>query len=481
MSPSEAHQRGSSSRRLRALATAVVPTAAGDEPDGGPGPDALPTYRNPSLVVHDVPGTQGGQGSGSTLGGWMMPDVRRAHFRMPQFGHQNINMRATNVLELTAAPDERIAALEKVAAATTHECFCGMVVLRGSEIVFESYHEDFDGDTAHSMQSITKSTVNLIVGKLVEEGKLSLDARVKDIIPECGSGYADATLQNVMDMSVKNMFLEGYADDYNDASVATGYSRQEIGLGWRLPPLGEERRIGMREFVAAIEAPKTEEAGTSGYKSPNNDLMAWVAEKVSGKSIAAHLQVRLDSIRSALPDSRCLFSLASTYHICMHRARTHSPTSPNINTAVCTQDIVEAAGLEGSMHCACDVDWVPILSGGGFMTTRDLARYGQLFCRRGAGVDGSVVGSGAFLDETRNPPLSMQDVFEGGAVKVAGWYHNQMQSNGKYVGHGGFGGQWLAADEASGCSVSFYSVFNANGGVDVNTQEMSEEIFQLFR
>ena len=37
-------------------------------------------------------------------------------------------------------------------------------------------------------------------------------------------------------------------------------------------------------------------------------------------------------------------------------------------------------------------------------------------------------------------------------------YHNAMQSNGSWVGHGGFGGQWMAADQDSGCSLAFYSV-----------------------
>jgi len=30
------------------------------------------------------------------------------------------------------------------------------------------------------------------------------------------------------------------------------------------------------------------------------------------------------------------------------------------------QEIVEAAGLEQSFHCACDKDFVPITSGGGY-------------------------------------------------------------------------------------------------------------------
>jgi hypothetical protein len=39
----------------------------------------------------------------------------------------------------------------------------------------------------------------------------------------------------------------------------------------------------------------------------------------------------------------------------------------------------------------------------------------------------------------------------------------------------------MAADEESGCSVAFFSVFNERGGIGVNLQEMSEEIFHIFR
>ena len=83
---------------------------------------------------------------------------------------------------------------------------------------------------------------------------------------------------------------------------------------------------------------------------------------------------------------------------------------------------------------------MPITSGGGFMCTRDLARYGQLFCRRGVGIDGSLVGSGAFLDQTRRPPQASKadlEINTGVLSNPGGWYHNAMQSNGKYVGHGG--------------------------------------------
>eukprot|EP01051_Picozoa_sp_SAG22_P002299 SAG22_NODE_101_length_20519_cov_15.588002_15_plen_106_part_00 len=42
---------------------------------------------------------------------------------------------------------------------------------------------------------------------------------------------------------------------------------------------------------------------------------------------------------------------------------------------------IDAAGLEAAFTCSCDCDMFPVLSGGGFMTARDLARYGLLFAR----------------------------------------------------------------------------------------------------
>ena len=285
----------SATGRLRAHATALH--CRGRAVDTAAAP-TLPTHPNPSLVVH--------KWGNSTLGGWMMPDVRRKHFRTPEFGHQNINMRSSSVLELALAPDDRISAMARVRDSTSHECFCGMVVLRNNEVLFERYHDDFCAETPHSMQSITKTTLNLMVGKLLDEGRLSLDTLVKEVVPEMDSGYADAPLQRVLDMTVSNMFKEGYGDDYWDRSVSAGYARQEIGLGWRLPPPGEQR-LGMRAFISAIK--RGDERRTSGYKSPNNDLMAWVVERVSGRGIASHLQ-----------------------------------------------DIIEATGIEGSFHCACDVD-----------------------------------------------------------------------------------------------------------------------------
>jgi CubicO group peptidase (beta-lactamase class C family) len=45
-------------------------------------------------------------------------------------------------------------------------------------------------------------------------------------------------------------------------------------------------------------------------------------------------------------------------------------------------EIVAEAGLEATFHISADCEGVPVLSGGGMMTARDLARYGLLIARR---------------------------------------------------------------------------------------------------
>jgi CubicO group peptidase (beta-lactamase class C family) len=158
---------------------------------------------------------------------------------------------------------------------------------------------------------------------------LSLEAPVKSIVPEVSSGYAEATVQQVLDMVVTNNFSEGYDDNaYSPeppAGSKMGYSRQEISMGWRLAPIGEARPRTMQDFISRIEL--TEDSD-SGYKSTNNDLLGWIAEKVTGQSLRELLSA-----------------------------------------------VVAGAGLEGSFHCGCDASFFPICSGAGFMTARDLCRY----------------------------------------------------------------------------------------------------------
>jgi CubicO group peptidase (beta-lactamase class C family) len=363
--------------------------------------------RNPHLEV-----------DADNLGFWNRPENRRWGFRNLHWLHRHgLSLRARHVLPLLTRIDRTIGDLPEVRRLTQTTMFCGMVVAQGREVLFEKYAPDFGPDMPHSMQSITKTHLNLIYGRLVAEGKVDLDEPVERYIPQIGSGYRGATLQQVLDMNVTNNFDEDYAAPYDPwptGGARMGYGQEEVAMNWRLPPPGHSG-IGVRQLAVELLADGTDNPrNITHYKSANTDLAGWIAENQSGRDLKEHLV-----------------------------------------------EIVEAAGLENTFHISLDRDFVPVLSGGGLMTTRDMARYGLLFARRGMGVDGKVVGDAAFIETTRN---DRGTYLEG--PREGQRYSNQMFTNGTWIGHGGYGGQFLMADPDKEAAVAFFSVLETSHAQD---------------
>jgi len=120
--------------------------------------------------------------------------------------------------------------------------------------------------------------------------------------------------------------------------------------------------------------------------------------------------------------------------------------------------IADAAGIEGALHLITDRTGFAFANGGICMTARDLARYGLLIARSGLGVDGHGVGSEAFVSRTLAGGVPMP------APRGHLRYSNQTNTNGRWLGHGGYGGQYLLVDMESGTVGCFLSVLdNASG------------------
>lgn len=366
---------------------------------------------------------------------WNRPDRRRWGFHnLHRLARYGLSLRAENVLPLTKVIDRRIGDMPLVRQLTGSTMFSAMAVVRDQDVLFEKYAPDFGPDCPHSIQSISKTTMHLVCGKLVEDGLLDLDAKVSAYLPEVASGYAEATVQQVLDMNVINNFNEDYADPWQFVDmpgVTVGYGREEIAMSWRLQPPGEAV-FGCRAFAAALVSDDVENTtGMTQYKSPNTDIAGWIAERVSGRSLREHLI-----------------------------------------------DIVEAAGIEGTFHISTDCDGVPVIAGGVSLTARDLARYGGLIARGGRGVNGTMVGSPAFLERTRvergQPRYEDRDDLT---------YHNQLMTNGRWVSHGGYGGQYLLVDPDSRTVMVFFSVLEDEQGYDASYYPdiiaMAEQITQL--
>jgi len=317
--------------------------------------------------------------------------------------------RAGRVLDLRLAADLSIAAREDVRRLTATPWFSAMAVTEGNRLLFEAYAPDFGPDRPHSIMSISKMSTNLILGRLWEEGRLELDRRVGEILADMGPGYAGARLADVLNMNVHN----GYDEDYSDADTTAFL--HEAATGMRLPEGTEPTN---RAFLAGIGmAPGATDTTNPTrhylYKSANTDVLTLVAEAVGGR-----------------PMGHWLAGLA------------------------------DAAGLEGALHVATDRTGMPLLNGGICLTARDLARYGAVFARQGLGADGQPYGSAAFLAATRAGGVAMAP------PRAHLRYSNQTNTNGVWLGHGGYGGQYLVANPDTGRVACFLSVLQDEDGYD---------------
>ena len=359
--------------------------------------DVIRSVPNPQLQVVD--------GNKSY---WTHAAYRRYGWHnLPRVARYGLTFRSARVMQLESRIDDDIAQNEHVRQLTSLPSFSAMVVVRGQQILFERYAADFGQDHPHSIQSITKTTINLIAGRLAEQGILDLALPVSHYVREIGSGYARATLQQVLDMDVVN----SYSEDFSDPRAA--YYQHEEAMGWRLPqdPRHEQTQ---RSFLPTITSDDIENRErTAQYKDANTAVLAWVVERASGRPLRSFLA-----------------------------------------------DIVDGAGLEGTFYITADRDGVPTLEGGGSMTARDLARFFSIFVRRGAGIGGERIGSARFIDVPIGSGVPMP------APNQRICYCNHLMMLGRAVGHGGWGGQYVLGNLDTGRVGVFFSVLENEHAAD---------------
>lgn len=361
--------------------------------------EKIATYPNPDLVANETQRPS-----------WNQPAKRRSGFhnlhRLARYGHR---FRAARIMHLEPQFDLDIALRKDVQQLTSLPCFSGMIVIRGQHILYENYAPDFGRDRAHAIMSISKMSMNLVIGQLVESGKIDLGAPVEQYLPWIGPGYAEASVQDVLNMNVCN----DYSEDYSDPTC--GCFKQDSSTGYRLPADGEQEGT-LKSFIASIGlAPGRRDTrnrtGLCDYKSANTDVLALIAEAVSRRPIASFMA-----------------------------------------------DLADAAGFEGNLDIVADREGFSMTNGGFSLTLRDLARYGALFVRRGRGVDGESFGSASFIGKTLSSGIPF------GAPDERLRYSNMAYTDGRWLGHGGYGGQFLLADLESGIVGAYLSVLEDRDG-----------------
>ena len=233
----------------------------------------------------------------------------------------------------------------------------GLVVVKGGDLLHESYFNQFNGHAQHLWFSMSKSLVSSALGLLVAEGKVDLTASPVKYIPELkGSGFERVSLQNVLDMASSIDFKETYTDINSDFAV---HYAPALNLGWLKGAADVQpdsaNIYGVHDFLAKFIKPDTQRkpGDNFDYNSSNADVLGWIIARVSGQPFQDYIQ----------------------------------------------QNIWSKLGAEHDAYIAVDRAFMPAVTGGMNSTTRDAARFGMMIRDRGQ-INGEQVIPSSWVDST---------------------------------------------------------------------------------
>lgn len=173
----------------------------------------------------------------------------------------------------------------------------GILILHQGEVVYERYLGCLDEAGKHGAMSMTKSLIGLLAEILIAEGTLDEGRRVSSIVPELAdSGFGDATVRQVLDMTTGIAYSEDYSDP--DADIWR-YSAAASPLP---KPPAYEGPDGYFEYLQTVP-PEGEHGQAFHYRTVNTDVLGWILSRVSGQAVTELLSERLWSRMGAEQDA----------------------------------------------------------------------------------------------------------------------------------------------------------------------------------
>ncbi|MEM7189777.1 MAG: serine hydrolase, partial [Pseudomonadota bacterium] len=242
----------------------------------------------------------------------------------------------------------------------------GLVIVHQGKVIHESYANGMTASDPHICMSVSKSMMAMLAGVLAEKGILDPNAEATVYIPELAkTAFAGATVQQLLDMRSGITFDEDYLTTSGpivEYRKATNWNPLEPG----------QPETDLRSFLLTLTESDGPHGGKFDYKSPCTDLLGWIIERASGRRYAD------------------LFS----------------------------ELIWRPMGAESPAMVTVDRLGAPRTAGGMSVTTRDLARVGQMLCTDGARVisnswiedietagDPDAWANGSFADDFPGMPM----------------------------------------------------------------------------
>ncbi|RJS45769.1 serine hydrolase domain-containing protein [Nocardioides cavernaquae] len=274
------------------------------------------------------------------------------------------------------------------------------LVLHDGRVLAESYTSPMSPTTRHLLMSVSKSLVGVIVGALTERGILDPARPVSAYVPKlASSGYAEASLRDVLDMRTGVHFSEDYLDP------EAGVCLLDEAVGWA--PAHPGSPATLKEFLAGLSTDRPH-GGYFQYRSCETDVLGWVIEAATGRPFA---DIAADLLWSRL-------------------------------------------GTEADAMITVDAEGTGMFDGGICATLRDLARFGQMLLHGGASLPGERIVSPDWVDDLFARNADLVEAFAAGPhadLLPGGHYRNQfwVPAGGKVLLCVGIHGQLVYVDRSA--------------------------------
>ena len=302
----------------------------------------------------------------------------------------------------------------------------GVIILKNDEILFEQYYGKLTEDKPHLMNSISKSVVGLLAGKLEQDGLIDFDKPVSYYVPELSkSGWGPDSLRLVLDMKDGS----DYSEDYPD--FTTTFRIQDCAIGWTDADYCPEKiENGLYNFLPTIGR-KESNIGTFKYRSGSTDVIGWVLEKVSGKPLA---------------------NLISEY-------------------------IWKPMGAEFDAYITVDESGFVLADHGMNSTLRDLSRIGLLVLNEGKAFGQQIVPAEFIKDmHVHEDPNWPYDVSDGTSPYYRSFWWGKGNEERDLNGYG-IHGQLLRVAPQAEMVVAIYSTWpRADGEINIQYWDKSDEL-----
>jgi len=177
---------------------------------------------------------------------------------LPRATPESQGVRSDAVLACIEALDARLAHMHS------------LVVVRRGQVIAEGWWAPYRADLPHALFSLSKSVTSTAVGLLVEEGRLSLDDRVVDLLPDVAPEAIDERLAGMRLRHLLSMSTGQARDGLEGVGGTTGWARRILG-------------------VPVVHAPGTRFM----YQTGATYLLAAIVTRTTGERLLDHVTSRL--------------------------------------------------------------------------------------------------------------------------------------------------------------------------------------------